>query len=54
MSNPITLDDIYALFGESERQRQEHQRAYEQEMADLRKQSDRDRPSHIQSNIRNP
>ena len=47
MSNPITLDDIYALFRESEQQRKEYQQAFEvrqriaeQEMAALRKQVD--------------
>jgi hypothetical protein len=33
----LTLDDIYALFRESERQRQEYQRASEQAMAELRR-----------------
>ena len=48
MSQPITLDDIFALFRESEQQRQESQLAFdhyrqiaEREMAELRKQSDR-------------
>ena len=44
MSDPITLDDIYALFRESEQQRKDYQQAFEerqriaeQEMAALRK-----------------
>jgi hypothetical protein len=52
MSQPITLDDIFALFRESEQERKEYQRTSqqafeqyrqtaEQEMAKLRKQSDR-------------
>jgi len=41
MSQPITLDDIFALFRESEQQRKEYQRIAEREMAELRKQSDR-------------
>jgi hypothetical protein len=52
MSQPITLDDIFALFRESEQQRQEYQRTSQQafehyrqtaerEMAELRRQSDR-------------
>ena len=35
--NPITLDDIYALFLESEQQRKEYQHKAELEMAELRK-----------------
>jgi len=30
MSDPITLDDIYALFRESEQQRKEYQQAFEE------------------------
>ena len=52
MSQPITLDDIFALFRESEQERKEYQRTSQQtfeqyrqtaerEMAELRKQSDR-------------
>ena len=52
MSQPITLDDIFALFRESEHERKEYQRTSQQafedyrqiadrEMAQLRKQSDR-------------
>ena len=37
MTEQITIQDIYALFRESEQQRQEYQRIAEQEMADLRK-----------------
>ena len=35
--NTITLDDIFALFRESEQQRQEYQHQAEREMAELRK-----------------
>ncbi|MFM7600682.1 MAG: hypothetical protein ACKO7R_05710 [Pseudanabaena sp.] len=35
--NTITLDDIFALFRESEQQRQEYQHQAELEMAELRK-----------------
>ena len=35
--NAITLDDIFALFRESEQQRQEYQHQAELEMAELRK-----------------
>ena len=41
MSQPITLDDIFALFRESEQQRKEYQQTAEREMAELRRQSDR-------------
>ena len=41
MSQPITLDDIFALFRESEQQRKEYQQAAEREMNRLREQSDR-------------
>ena len=52
MSQPITLDDIFALFRESEQQRKEYQQISQQafehyrqtaerEMAEMRKQSDR-------------
>ena len=41
MSQPITLDDIFALFRESEQQRKEYQQAAEREMDRLREQSDR-------------
>jgi hypothetical protein len=37
MTEQITIQDIYALFRESEQQRQKYQRIAEQEMADLRK-----------------
>jgi len=36
--SPVTLDDIFALFRESEQQRQEYQRIAEQEMQALREQ----------------
>ncbi|MCX5965505.1 MAG: hypothetical protein NT070_20970 [Cyanobacteria bacterium] len=39
MSQLITLDDIFALFRESEQERKEYQRTAEREMAELRKQS---------------
>ncbi len=41
MSQPITLDDIFALFRESEQQRKEYQQNAEREMDRLREQSDR-------------
>jgi hypothetical protein len=41
MSQPVTLDDIFALFRESEQQRKEYQQTAEREMAELRRQSDR-------------
>ena len=34
---PVTIDDIYELFRESERQRKEQQQNSEREMAELRK-----------------
>ncbi len=37
MTEQITIQDIYALFRESEQQRQEYHRIAEQEMSDLRK-----------------
>ena len=41
MSQPVTLDDIFALFRESEQQRKEYQQTAEREMSELRRQSDR-------------
>ena len=38
---PVTIDDIFDLFRESERQRQEQQQITEREMAELRKTVDR-------------
>ena len=38
---PVTIDDIFELFRESERQRQEQQQITEREMAELRKTVDR-------------